>query len=536
MLNVLIADDEKKVCQLILHLIDWETFGLEVVGIVNDGQSAYDFICKHRPDIVITDIRMPNYNGIELIQKVKEQNPDIYFIIISGYSHFEYAQNAIKYGVEDYLLKPLKKKELQATLNKIIEKRSVMTTITSKNEKLESLVRTAEEKVRKNLLAEMLINPNRVELLFNREIINKEYNCHFVGGYFTILKIQPFLSEEVINESAITLLLSKIEHIVQEKLTPYCEEVVTSINENSVLCILNTKDSSLTEIKKQLNKMKNDISNLQDIFREIRVIMGFGGVVEDMKGLFQSILQADISIMNRISDPRKFIMEYNQCKSADISASNLVDMNYRSNFLGYMERFDIDGVLERIKTLKDQLEPHSVDGKLIYECYLEVVNIFLFGVKNYNSEFKFPNIDWFKKKYNTYMTIQEVFIGLQKEIYQLFNTYEQNKKNADNKPIRMAKQYINEKYNVELTLKCVSAHIGFNPAYFSSLFKKETGKNFMEYVMEVRIEHAKQYLMQTDMHLDEISMEVGYIDYKYFSKLFKKITGLNPSEYRKLYS
>lgn len=149
MLKVLIADDEIKVCQLILHLIDWKAIGLEVAGIVNNGKSAYQFICEKSPDIVITDIRMPNYDGIELIRRSKEQFPDIYFIIISGYSQFEYAHNAIKYGVEDYLLKPLKKKELQSTLNKIIEKHNAITTIASEREELQSLVHNAEEKAKK---------------------------------------------------------------------------------------------------------------------------------------------------------------------------------------------------------------------------------------------------------------------------------------------------------------------------------------------------------------------------------------------------
>lgn len=536
MLKVLIADDEVKVCQLIFHLIDWEAIGLEVVGIVNDGKSAYQFVCKKRPDIVITDIRMPNYDGIELIRKLKEQFPDIYFIIISGYSHFEYAHSAIKYGVEDYLLKPLKKKELQSTLNKIIEKQNAVRAIASEKEKLQSLVHNAEEKVRKNLLAEMLINPDGVELAFKHKTINQEYHCHFVDGYFTILKIQPFLSDEVISEAALALLLSKIQDMVKEKLEPYCEELITSINENSVLCVINTQDSSMTEIKKQLNKMKIDISNLKDIFQEIRVVMGFGGVVDDMGGLFQSMLQADVSILNRVGEPGKYIIEYRMNRCAGVAVSDLVDMEYRSSFLGCLERFDIDGTLERIKMLQDKLESYSYDGKLIYNCYMEVANIFLFGVKNYNIDSDFLDADWFKKKYNMYMTMQEVFTGLQQDIHRLFHKHVENKKMADYKPIRMAKQYINDNYNTALNLESVSAYTGFNPAYFSSLFKKETGKNFMEYVMAVRIQNAKQLLINTDKDLAEIAVDVGYTDIKYFSRLFKKLTGLNPSEFRKLYS
>lgn len=536
MLKVLIADDEIKVCQLISHLIDWESIGLEVVGIVNDGKSAYQFICEKSPDIVITDIRMPNYDGIELIRRSKEQFPDIHFIIISGYSQFEYAHSAIKYGVEDYLLKPLKKKELLGTLGKIIEKHNEKIAAASEMDKLQSFICRAEEKVRKNLLAEMLINPDGVKLSFDRENINQEYHCHFAEGYYTILKIQPFLLEEEINEAALALLLSKIHQMVKEKLDPCCEELVTSINENSVLCIINTKDSSMTEIKKQLGRMKNAISNLKDIFREVKVIMGFGGIVNDMKDLYQVMQQANISILNRIADPGKCIIEYPANRCAGVTAADLVDLKYRNRLLGCIERFDIEGVLQTIQFLEDKLKPYSFDGMLIYNCYMEVVNAFLFGVKNYNIKFDSLNADWFKKKYDRYMSMEDVFSGLKQDLYQLFHKHEENKKMADNKPIRMAKQYINENYNAELSLEGVSSYIGFNPAYFSYLFKKETGKNFMEYVMEIRIQNAKQFLIQTDKDLSDIAMEVGYMDLKYFSKLFKKITGLNPSEFRKLYS
>ena len=109
MLKVIIADDEIKVCNLIYQLVDWESMGLEVAAIINDGISAFDLIKEIEPDIVITDIRMPGYDGIELIRRTKEILPNVFFIIISGYNQFEYAQNAIRYGVENYLLNQSRK-------------------------------------------------------------------------------------------------------------------------------------------------------------------------------------------------------------------------------------------------------------------------------------------------------------------------------------------------------------------------------------------------------------------------------------------
>jgi two-component system response regulator YesN len=214
----------------------------------------------------------------------------------------------------------------------------------------------------------------------------------------------------------------------------------------------------------------------------------------------------------------------------------LVDNKFRNALLGCLEVFDTDGIVEKLQSLADRLEPLSFDGKLIFDCYMEVVDTFQSGIKNFGIEFDFPDKNWFRKNYNRYMTMKEAFAGLQREIRQMFSRFEESRKMADYKPIRLAKQYINENYNTPLTLESVSARIGFNPAYFSTLFKKETDKNFTEYIIEVRIQNAKQLLVQTDKNVDAIAMEVGYSDLKYFSRLFKKITGLNPSEYRKLYS
>ena len=109
MMKVIVADDEAKVCQLICSLVDWASLDMEVAGVAHNGIEALELVETLRPDLIITDIRMPGYDGLELISRAKAAKPDLDFIIVSGYRHFEYAQSAIKYGVSDYLLKPIKK-------------------------------------------------------------------------------------------------------------------------------------------------------------------------------------------------------------------------------------------------------------------------------------------------------------------------------------------------------------------------------------------------------------------------------------------
>ena len=122
MLKVVLADDEKKVVLLMQKLIDWQALGYEIVGVANDGLHALELVREKQPHLLISDIRMPGCDGLELIRKAKELQPGLHFIVISGYRQFEYAQSAIKYGVEDYLLKPLKQEEMNDILLRIKDK------------------------------------------------------------------------------------------------------------------------------------------------------------------------------------------------------------------------------------------------------------------------------------------------------------------------------------------------------------------------------------------------------------------------------
>ena len=122
MLKVIIADDEQRICRLVQVLADWEALGMEVIGTAENGFEALDLVKKTHPDILITDIRMPGCDGLELIRQAKLSCAHLEVVIISGYAHFEYAQNAIRYGVGNYLLKPIRREELMETLLKMKER------------------------------------------------------------------------------------------------------------------------------------------------------------------------------------------------------------------------------------------------------------------------------------------------------------------------------------------------------------------------------------------------------------------------------
>ena len=189
MLKVLIIDDEEKVCRLIQCLIDWESLGLYIAGICHDGLLALDMVKETSPDIIITDIRMPGCDGLTLIRAAKEFNPGIHFIIISGYGQFDYAQRAIQYGVSDYILKPIKEKDLKATLVSIVEKHQSMESHRQQDEAIRNELNSTQERIKSNFINDLILNPQIIQAFHSIEDINRTYYTNFKESAFTLLCI-----------------------------------------------------------------------------------------------------------------------------------------------------------------------------------------------------------------------------------------------------------------------------------------------------------------------------------------------------------
>lgn len=532
-MKILIADDEPKVCKLIQHLVDWDEFGAEIAGIVNDGRTAFDLVCKIHPDIVITDIRMPNYDGLELIRRSKEIFPDINFIVISGYSQFEYAQKAIKYGVKDYLLKPLKKRELENTLSGIKEQYESCLADEKEREQIQVMVHASRRQAKENLLVQLLTNKNTVLSLKEQALqdVNQQHGTAFTAGYFSAVRLHPFFGGNSISEEFINFFLKKLYKLSIEKLSCCCQEMVCTVYGEEVVCIINTGTNDFAEIERQLKHIKIDMSNLSDMMEEIKLIAGMGRMSEDISQLGQCVMESDYALLNRMSENPSYCLHY-QRQEQSLEVSDLIDIQKRSDILACQERLDVEGVEKQILSIQNRLRPYRNNGMFIYNCYCELIQILQFGMKSFGVAL-FPDyILQFKKK----KTYDEVFDWIRSGVKSEYQLYIDARKKAVSRPIRDAKQYIYDHFSMNITLESVSEQIGFNPAYFSTLFKKETGKNFLEYVTELRIKKAKNYLMQTDYDIAEIASSVGYGDLKYFSKLFKKNTGLSPSEFRKLYN
>lgn len=537
MYKVLIADDEVKVCKLINNLVEWDQFGLEVAAMVHDGVSALQFIKEEKPDIVITDIRMPGYDGIELIRQAKELNPEINFIIVSGYRQFDYAHNAIKYGVEDYLLKPLKKTEFTNTLTRMIKKREEAVKGQSETEDMKKRLHLDDKILKQAFLGKLMADSMVLKEDVTREEINREYHCGFIEGFYQGVIIKPDLPEENGDEQSYGLLMEKAGEITDKLLGDNFKECLVMTSKEGIVCLVNDSFNRLQELRRYLKQIRGAITTMRDVFLNVRVTIGMGEAVEEVNKIPQTLAGARAAILNRLFEGTGHILFASNVRKEALTPYEIIDTNFKNKFFNYIEALNSGGIASLIKEAGDRLSCcKEADGELILEVCREIYEIFSFGItKSYLSKKNLINQEEYEKHFYRCITLQEVFCRMTQEINGKIDELNMDKKTADKKPIRMAKQYIREKYAQPITLEEVSSQIGFNSTYFSTLFKKETGQNFLEYLTDARIQAAKQLLSDTGRSVNQVAEEVGYIDLKHFAKVFKKSTGLTPSEYRKLY-
>ncbi len=532
MYRVIIADDEPKVSQLIKNLIEWDSLGLELTATAQDGMAALEMIKQHQPDIVITDIRMPGYDGIELIKHAKEINPNIDFIIISGYQHFDYAHNAIKYGVKDYLLKPLNKNEINTALTKMVEKYSERSR--QEMQRLEGAKRLRIEFVSHVYNGSDLPALNESDLCS----INQDYDLNFIEGYYQALIIKPDFDYQPNSREIMRMLLAKVTKIIEYNLKGVCNDFLLLSLEDRIFIIANYKAADKKAFRKALNSIIDESHLFRDIIKNLIITIGIGNGSTSLRGIVISTVEAKAALSDRIILGAGRINQYNHELHKDKKVDCVVTIEKRRKLMDLVEILDTSEIRKWINEIEAEVQKLTdIPGQFILDTVEEIIEILLFVLKNHanlNTVAK-GLVDEFKEVLQMQNSVRIAFETAGHYVERILKQVADEHKKESNRPIKEAQKYINEHFTSPVSLEEVSTIVGFNATYFSTLFKKETGMNFLEYVTTVRMKAAKQLLADSKKSILDISHEVGYSDFKHFTKQFKKITGLTPSEYRKLY-
>lgn len=536
MMKVLIADDEKGICRLLQYLIDWKSFGLEIAGIVHNGWDALRYIEDEKPDLVITDVCMPEYNGIDIIKCVKATNPNIRFVVISGYREFEYARDALKYGADDYLLKPIKKDELTGAITRIINDLNLQTQTEVQQQELQQYVTDTAKELREDFVIRLLednVIPGQLTYEYCFQKLHREFN----RNRFVCIIIKADIPENKISyDEKIDFFEKKVSNILEQK---FLEQPVTfcqGLYRDSIAAVLNLDLQTVEEIDDILYRIILNMREMLKVQTSAKITIARSVAVDSIGQLPGAMQQAMIALWERIHRNTDGVIKYHQNMMVQ-DPKIYVNYSFQKKMIKMVEAYDCEGaelMLNEIYTIV--ADANNLSGYTIYEIYNEICSSVMLSI---NSKFKKEQLEACKKESTNCIrnasSVKELHECVSKFIKMIFEDLDEQKESMSRKPIRDAKEYIAKHFSEEIDLETVAYAVGFNSSYFSRVFKEETGKKFIEYLTEMRMQEAQRLLTETDMAIAAIAEKVGYGDDKYFSRAFKKFTGLKPKEYRKLY-
>jgi two-component system response regulator YesN len=533
-LRVVIVEDEYRIAVLINKLIHWDELHLQLAGIYANGREALDAIIQTPPHILITDIKMPEMDGIELIRNIREREMALQMILISGFREFEYAHNALRYGVNDYLVKPVKESELNETLKKLYD--------------AEVQRRTGAEKI--------AIELRRSQPALHREALrilevgkfaggiadfNAAYGLQFRNGILRVLvvKFDPLVYSSP-DEDRYRMILEKIADSVHGFCDGVVLEKIIGIDDETLsvtaLCNFGPPQKAAFEgiVRELLEHLKKYLYSFdRDDRGEITIGLGSESEFKDLQTSFRT---ADACIKARIFTGSGKVIHVNDCPSGNSRITVPEHLGfYRTRIENSVRSFleaKFDGLTGEI--FKSLLDTDGVSADLVYECAVELVRfVFSLGPNiPENEEEKKRVLRQILHCRSTAVLVQTLrerlssFLRLNRELME----------NRDRKPIREAMSFIENHYAEKITLEDVAKSLRLNSTYFSVLFKKETGRNFSACLTETRMEKAKEMLRATNFTMEYIAENTGYADTRHFSQIFTKIVGMKPSLYRKLYS
>lgn len=531
-IKVFLVEDEVIIRSGVKKSINWEQEGYEFVGEASDSELAYPMILKEKPDILITDIRMLFMDGLELSRLVKKELPDIKILILSGYDEFEYAKKAIKIGVTEYLLKPISAAKLTEVLNAVAE------TIRQENE---------EKNLLETYFAEMRENTERDKMRLFEKLLMGDLSMG------EILEAGERFGMNL-GASCYKIVLFKIlanleNHVYAEQMVDACSAVEQAASmmegvyvfqrgvEGWAFLLTAQDERSMEESAKILyQNLKQAMKN----YTQLEYFGGIGSTVPRIRSLKQSFREADrafaarfVEEANQIISQKEF--EKNQMEEG-LKMQGVVQIGKSREML---QKFLSNGTREEVKAFSDayisRIEEENIRSTMVRQyVVIDVCIVILSFCERISSANRLQEeaeeLQKMMQKIHSLSEIKKYVVRLLNEAIELRDA-ESGRRYSD--LIAAAKKEIENHYMTEeISLNTVAISVGMSPSYFSSIFSKEAGKTFVEYLTEVRIEKAKEFLMCSSMKTSEIGYEVGYKDPHYFSYIFKKVQGCSPKEYR----
>lgn len=520
MYKVLLVDDEPFILEGMQKVIDWEEYGLEIAGYASNGTEALHFLEQQRVSIVVTDIRMPRMDGLELIRQVKSKGWNIRFIILSGHGDFEYVKSAARLGIENYLLKPVNCDELASTLLHTIDN------IDSDLNQQANLMESAQI-LRSNILNRWMNNSiSPTELKERASMLSIDLDS---GAYVvSVLRILPDGAAETEERDPACLSVLKIcDTILKEENcgTSFCEPC------GDVVLLFGGKQPG--QLKTHIDSVLKRCIGAVNTSLGMNVLATTGSTETSFHTVHLSYDRAKgIQNFRLVAKPNNIIDFYqasiaknDRQKGGDIDFAALRDFiarKQREEALGF-----IDKTINRVRELED-LTPYYIQNIAV-----EILMTVSSEMKLMRGKAELLH-DGPDNPFNVVFQLKTIdeLISLLKNVVCKNVDYMLLEDESLNPLIHKLLGYIERNYAKDLSLKTLSLTFNVNAAYLGQLFKKETGEIFSNYLNNIRVRKARELFLTTNLKANEVAVKVGYADANYFYRLFKKMTGVSASQYR----
>lgn len=525
MYTVYLADDEQLIREGLAETIPWESLRMRLVGTAEDGRHALRGIREHKPDIVLTDIRMPYLDGLELIGKIREVHPSCRVVIISGHGEFTYAQSAIQLGVSDFILKPVDVTSLCRTLGKLTRE-------------LDS------ERHQKNEVEEMRVQLQRAdEFRLQRQL------RRYMMGRTPRQQFLEQMPERLLRARAVVLVLLQIDNF--DNLTAAMdEETIFSMTQKLEQSIVNAgENTSMISIEETsgryllpfIGTWKEELSfEVRSYIRRLRLVEPDTEFTTATSPVYDHIdhCQEAYEFVRRGCEYAFQLSSNRDVQPEEVKSGGmnpLPDIPNVGRVIRSISTFNKKTIREDFELLAEDIRQTGHNSylythMLVSVVYGEIVKLLVDINCPIEAILDDPLEDY--RKILTRTTLDDMLQELYRFVAQICDFLDKNI-NANQSVAERAKTYIEAHYaDSGLTLDQVAGEMGISPNYFSALFKQSTGSSFINYLTNVRISHAKEFLKSGNYKTYEVSMRCGYENPTYFSTIFKRRTGVSPSEYR----
>lgn len=503
MLTAAVFDDEYIVLQGLRRMIDWDRFGIQLVGTAGDGLSALELFRSLKPDIVITDIRMPGIDGLQLIEIIQREAPETACLVFSGFNEFEYVKRAIHLGVVDYLEKPVTIAKIEEGIAKVLDRIGKSRALAEIRQKWEA---------------------GSKELL-----VKATFDLMFSGDARTVAKWKDSFGSDAERVEGITVLASSEdaialsepgrEHGLAPEKQPFA--IVSALGGADKLhavfhyewppAAFEAALGSWAETAQGTVGSGKPVRRLEEVFascQEARSALRYGQYLEERGWMRFEDLGGPSVLPQGVSEHEEAVL-------FDMRTGN------KNGVMAQLERF-IAGISD------GKLARETVENEMLKMVYLGLETAKETGgnVAGMKQEEFLP-----QQELRTLQTREEMAVWLRRTMEMIMDWMVGIRNKSKHIAVEKAVRYIDDHYGRDLSLQEVAEHAGMNATYFSLLFKEEMGITYIKYLTGLRIERSKE-LLCTGLSINEVSKQVGYYNVRHFSEVFKKTTGMTPGHYR----